>query len=594
VRSVRLVPCLSAAVVLLAACGGIPSTGPPMPAEPIDVEDQQHVVGSEAEPPVEGGDVDDIVAGFFEAMDSNEPGGTERRYGTAAQYLTQPAASSWQPLSQITVYDGAPDLTVDGSRVSVVLPVSARYDRANGYVRTAPGTEEEFEFVLEDVDGEWRISTPPDGLVVSGFGFDNGFQAHNLYFFDQFWDQLIPDPVYVPRGANVATLLVQTLLEGPSEWLEPAVTTAFPSGTTLDLPGVPVSSAGLADISLSAAAATNPDGSRTSPEARDRMAAQLAASLSHVAGLDHLVVTAGHEQLTAEEEISVFDPSDEDVPGARHTLFGIGETGVVWLDGDGSHPVDGPLGQPEFADAIDLAVDNHVDRAAVIDGGGTLVWADFEEGAAPTTAVDRGALASPAWDSNGLLWAIDRGSDPADAESEREGTEAGFVVHDPVSGEVRQVPVDGANGASAARLSIAPDGTRIASVVDGELRIGVIVHDPDDPLDVRVAGLRPIRFDSLTDPVADVAWHGQHELAILTELDADAEDGARQSAYLGSLTTLSAVIHRQLEGPADTLAAAIGGDGIAVGGEEYGLQILLESLRWAKAPDVHSPAYALR
>ena len=42
---------------------------------------------------------------------------------------------------------------------------------------------------------------------------------------------LVPAPVIVPlSGSGLATLLVSTLVSGPTPWIAPAVRTAFPEG----------------------------------------------------------------------------------------------------------------------------------------------------------------------------------------------------------------------------------------------------------------------------------------------------------------------------------------------------------------------------
>ena len=68
---------------------------------------------------------------------------------------------------------------------------------------------------MELEDGEWRISEPPPYLIVPQSWFAQRFRQVSLYFFDPSATVLVPEPVFVPRGRQFASSLVNGLLQVP-------------------------------------------------------------------------------------------------------------------------------------------------------------------------------------------------------------------------------------------------------------------------------------------------------------------------------------------------------------------------------------------
>ena len=77
--------------------------------------------------------------------------------------------------------------------------------------------------------------------------FAQRFRQVSLYFFDPSATVLIPEPVFVPRGRQFASTLVNGLLQGPSPDL--AEENYFPPGLR-SAGSVPVSSSGVAEVDL--------------------------------------------------------------------------------------------------------------------------------------------------------------------------------------------------------------------------------------------------------------------------------------------------------------------------------------------------------
>ena len=67
-------------------------------------------------------------------------------------------------------------------------------------------------------NNEWRISQAPNALVIPRTFYDQQYQEAEIYFFDPSGRILVPEPVHVPQGIQVAQLassLVRALVRGP-------------------------------------------------------------------------------------------------------------------------------------------------------------------------------------------------------------------------------------------------------------------------------------------------------------------------------------------------------------------------------------------
>jgi lipoprotein LpqB-like beta-propeller protein/sporulation and spore germination protein len=137
--------------------------------------------------------------------------------------------------------------------VGVSGPVLATLTGTGQYVlASAQGgnSTQTYQFDLVKVGGQWRILNPPPTYrLVTETEFPQAYQSQDLYFFPSASTQnffaatgakssmLVPDPVFVPTGTSPAPLvtqLVTALRGGPSTtWLQGAANTAFPPGTKI-------------------------------------------------------------------------------------------------------------------------------------------------------------------------------------------------------------------------------------------------------------------------------------------------------------------------------------------------------------------------
>ncbi len=169
-------------------------------------------------PPAPGASPDAIVAGFLEAMEA-----TPVRLPPARSYLTRQAQDEWQP-SQVIVYgsDSLPETRARSRTRSTSGSASADRIGARGswQGRVSPDAAR-LSFPMVREDGEWRIADAPDALILQRSFYEQNYtsqdtsQSTSLYFYDPSGRILVPEPVHVQQGSQLATALVTALLRGP-------------------------------------------------------------------------------------------------------------------------------------------------------------------------------------------------------------------------------------------------------------------------------------------------------------------------------------------------------------------------------------------
>ena len=146
--------------------------------------------------PVPGASPTAIVSDFLDAMEAYPVS-----MAVAEQFLTDEAAQRWRPEGGTVVYDRR--TTTDVSRGIVALEVDGIVRLSARGTYRAPGepsgdSGDRKLFSLSRVDGEWRISDPPDAMYVRSYFFDRYFSPFDLYFLDPTQQALIADPVFLP------------------------------------------------------------------------------------------------------------------------------------------------------------------------------------------------------------------------------------------------------------------------------------------------------------------------------------------------------------------------------------------------------------
>ncbi|TDC49499.1 hypothetical protein E1212_18170 [Jiangella ureilytica] len=525
-----LVAALLAASAVAAGCSEIPTSGPVIDAGAVEpLEEQRRFIEVSEAPPEPGMTPVEIVDGFIEAMASYEPG-----YETAREFLSEEAARQWDPSAGVTVfYEARPDTQLVGTdtvHVRMTVRGAVGSDGSFRELLDTPDRDRSSELQLVQEDGEWRIANPADGILIDDFSFDREYQARNVYFFDPRFEVLVPDVVYLPRTANdaTATLLARRVLAGPTDWLAPAVVTAFPEGAELGIDSVPVRD-GIATVDLS------PEVALAGPEERERMAAQLIWTLGALPEVEavRVLVSSGaplaqSEPLTPRDpEMSGYDPA---VLNPGTPLFAVGDTGVVSVTDGETAPVAGPLG--DLPGISEIAVNQGGHRAVVITGdaaSGTVVQAaSFGEEEQLETLFQGIDLSSLAWDRTGLVWAVDHGVPGP-----------GLIVTQP-DGQPLEVLLDPElAGRDITRLAVSPDGARVALVVGGLAEVANVIRDVDAGT-VRIGDARPVGPAGVAEDVAwsssSPSWSAADAVVVLAHTQTAGAETSTTQPYLATLS----------------------------------------------------------
>lgn len=467
---------LLAAVLALSACAGFPAAGP--------VNNGLEPGGNSSGPdfavrpdsPQPGATPEQIVSGFLRA--GSGPG-LSGQWSVAREFLAP--GVEWIPTAGVTIDAGgdrsAPVATDDGHSVKVAIAPVATVDATGAYEPSDAGSTS-LAFSLEQIDGEWRITKAPDGVLLDSIQFPRVFGAYPLMYFDLTWTYLVPDVRWFPPG-NVATTIAKHLIDGdPSPWLAQSVRTAFPAATSLAQPSVPIQDGGIAQVELSSEALA------ADRQTHDRMQTQLEASLAdaRVAGVQ---MSVGQTLIEADET----PPRSTRVAALPLVLT---ETDFGFLAGDEVTAIPGLSEAVVLAAPASIQVGPDQDAAAVrfldgsvgrIDANGDLLVFDPRVG-----------LVDPSIDPGGYVWSVPR-DDPAALRA--------FAP----DGTAHDITGAWAGASQIAAMSVSHDGTRIAAVVVSGSRtstwVAGIVRDADGvPVslseDVLLAGTVPGPGRSLT------------------------------------------------------------------------------------------------
>jgi hypothetical protein len=504
---------LVALAVLLAGCVTVPTTGR---VERLEGQQQscQNCVNVEVAPPAPGDDPQQVVDGFLRANGQYQP-----TYSVARQYLTRESAQSWKPEAGVTVYDGTTVLDADQVTLGGRVVGKVAGDRAY----TASDTTLAQRFTLVRQDGEWRIDKPPDGLLVADYAFAQFYSSYDLFFVADGRPSnqpgavqspvLVPDPIYLPKfrsADQVASALVKALVNGPTSWLAPSVTTAIPPGTTLSVDSVTITD-GVASVSLSDTVLSLPDTQRS------LLAAQIVHTLNEAVAIRGVAISVDQQGFRVPESdpttlvvptTSIPTQLDPVSPNAGNQLYVVRGGKVALADAANGElrPFAGDLG-PDPVTALAVSVTDS-DLAAVTRGGTALVSTTTAAAGARARTVLSGVegLVRPQFTRFGELWALGR----------QDGKQQLWRI---VDGKRQEVSAPELEGRDITAFRFAPDGVRIAFVErDGSSsRVAVARVNRGDRVDIE--GLRELDTTQAETPqlkhVRDVGWIDATHLLVL-------------------------------------------------------------------------------
>ena len=492
---------LIAACALLAGCVSMPTDGPVREPQVSAATDDVPGISFDPRPPRDGESATDIVEGFLEAMKA-----TPIRLTVAREFLSQQAAGTWAPEQQIVTY-AEPGTPSGETSVRMTMTDVNLYDERGAWQRAQ--TTQVLEVGLVQEDGEYRIDSVPDALIVPESWFDDWYQRRSLYYFDPTSEVLVAEPVFVPRGDQSASSLVRGLVSPLPPALQGVVLSYFPAGTRDGL-SVPIVG-GIAAVSLSGDPAT------VDEETGGRMLAQLARTLGQEQQVRAIQLSVGGRAINPSDGSSrgYLDAGDRyDPDGLRPDpdLYALDEGRVVTGGIGAFADTLGPLGTGDY-DVRSVGVSISSSHVAAVSAGGTELYVAPTE--APDGEVSRpvaGAvdLAAPGWDYRDRVWVLDR-----------DAGQARVVVV--VDGVATPLQVPGVTGRTVTRLLVSRDGSRLVAVVRGQKTDRVVstrvLHDaaggilgftPPQVLPVPAEGSTRIR---------DIGWRTPTSISVLRNLN---------------------------------------------------------------------------
>jgi Lipoprotein LpqB beta-propeller domain/Sporulation and spore germination len=485
----------------------VPTAGPIEQGQLVSNTSADQFIRVIARPPQEGMTPTEIVQGFLDASAS-----FDGDHAVARAYLTPEAASAWSPSSGVAVYDGLPTLVEAGAAVLMSSTLNGRISSIGRYTVEAPGAELRTSFFLTQRGGEWRISQPPPGLLLSSFDVNRAYRSYSVYFFSPSFDTLVPDPRLIPViGPALATNLIQRLIQGPNNWLQPAVRTGFPEGVGLAVEAVTIEN-GVARVSLAQSVQLANDNARVA------MSQQIVWTLRQLPEVQSVEILSGGAPLLVPGAPNP-QPRDSwpevDPSGLPSGSFGFVSTtsGVLRLTAEGNFAVPGALGNQDLG-LSQIAVSQDSSQLTVIDTAGRMSQSRAIVGSPLNPRPEGDGARSIAYDGASNLWFVDS---------------IGRIFSMANNGEIFPIELTGLADEERV-LGVFPsrDGTRAIVVIDNGVTstlLMVRVTRPSAANITRISLQAPIRIESKLTDVIDVAWSSSNTVAVIGSESAGALQG---------------------------------------------------------------------
>ena len=491
-----------AAGACLTACVQVPDAGPVVQArEPVQTAPIDNPYNNPP-PPTSGASPSRIVTGFLDAMTA-----TPLQTRVARKYLTSAGQSVWEPEQGVVAYSGL-RLPHGTTTVRTRLRGADRIGPAGQWLGPVSRAASRLTFPMRKENGEWRIASAPNALLVPRTFYEQSFQDASLYFFDPTGRILVPEVVHMPQGQQLITALVHALLLGPRPSLTGVVRTFVPPG--LDVDPLVVRN-GTAGVILS-----GQDPGLLSPTTTRLMLSQLAWTLRQDPSVSTFTLTIAGRTITDSTGASKFSVNgsafnDYDPAAARASsqVYALRRGRLVSGPVTKLTSVNGPFGTKRtgigpFAVSLDSTQLAGVTTTSLLVGG--IVLGSSE----PETVVDGPGLLRPSWDFAHRLWEI------------RNDPEQGAAVLYVVKGNQHTLRVRGITGEDVRRFIVSRDGSRIIAVLRGAERDHIVASRIRYDASGRAIGAsraKPIQWvSSGTTRIRDIGWTSPTTIAVLDQL----------------------------------------------------------------------------
>lgn len=462
--------------VALAGCAGIPSSGSVHQGAALTASDTSPIEFFPAGP-AENATQEQILRGFLEAAS-----GPQNDYAVARQYLSPELQTKWDPNTTVQADSASRSVVMSaGNTASVTTTVYVTLDSTGQFSESKEGVSHTLSYAFTPVNGQWRLSAAPQGVLVDRGIFDLIYRSYPIYFFDPTFRYLVPDVRWFARASSTTTRITKALLAGPAAWLAAggAVVNTFPAATGLVANAVPViKDAASIDLTSQASAADS--------LTLLRMKQQATASLTGVNGVStvDLFVEGVPAAQNAQAYIDTVLPAPVDT-----RPFVLTEKGAGYLDGDTLAPAAVfAFGPTSGYSAVTMGTANRYAATLATEGVGLL-----RPGAGVSVVDARPGLIAPSLDRLNYVWSVPRAA-PSDLLAiSSEGTTYKVAVPFAAS--------------SITALEVSHDGTRVAILytegTTNRLIVSTVLRG-ENGVPVRLGSSTSLALPSGT-PI-DIAW----------------------------------------------------------------------------------------
>ena len=375
-------------VASLAACAQIPHSSPVNVGPDMNNGLASDYLYYSPSGPSDSATPADIVNGFI-----NAGTGPQNDYSVARQFLSKRLSSEWNPGFQTLVQTGRPLMTQDATHSSFDLTANlVTIIDSDGLMKNVKESKT-LSFHLSKESGQWRIDQAPNMTLLIKPVFDVIFQGYSIYFLDKAQQHLVPDVRWFPSRASTGTKMVSALLEGPSDWLAPAVSSAIPAGTKLNTASVTIDR-GVATVDLSAKAL------KASYLQKALMRAQIYQTLTQLPA----VLDVNIEIDRSLQQISLLNQLDISLPS--NSAFALINKNIYEQTDYKSDLVSGFHDYIVKSGAFDFALNENQSEIALLGKAGLFVAYPRSRDAALKLVDNRQNLASPAIDGYKLVWSM--------------------------------------------------------------------------------------------------------------------------------------------------------------------------------------------
>jgi hypothetical protein len=536
----RLLAALAALMgaLVIGGCVSVPNAGPVL-SYPVNQEtgslngqNMQFI----AKPPGSGWNPQQIVNGFLIAAAA-----FGNQAAVAREYLTPAETKNWKPSWNAYVYQTRPNVAAPQYQAAAPPPPSGTGGKAGkagkGAKRTPrqatvevdgkiqailsnvdgtyavpsasgpDGSSPTITFDLVNTGGQWRISSAPLDLLLTPAQFSDDYELRNLYFFDPNYHSLIPDPVYVPLQASAGTLtndLVDYLEKQPGDWLNGGATqTAFPPRIKVQ----PSLAGNLVTVNVT--------GKITEAQCYEVMSQLLWTLVGSGQGgaqveSVELIVNGKPFGSAANPVQTVSQAKYKPASNADPTFYYLGGAGELYSQA-GVTRKQVPIAKIG-AGLTQIAVSKDGKYLAALRKGGALFIGPVGGPLVQQPGTDYTTLS---WDPTDNLWTTTGAN--AQIYLFRTGASPNSRQAKPISVTVTP-SIDIPAGAQFTALQVAPDGVRVALVIDSdELTFGAIVWEPGTgpglgSVRIQLSPFSVLNFTSLFNAVT---WYGPDNVITL-------------------------------------------------------------------------------